>query len=496
MKKLVHSACSLILALCLLASIAIFPVGAASNQPSTYSNDSNSGQRDVICTTLDGTDVDDYYTGQYTFDNLSDKNGNTLLSALRTLMTNTHKKNSSYDDCKNMAGQTDCQNEDGTIVLLYTSYVSSTSKYAGSGSNGWNREHVWPKSLGGFNTSGPGADLHHIRPDDYRTNGDRGNKKYGNVSGGTASKATGASGNTIGGYYNSTYFEPLDNVKGDVARICLYVYVRYGGSFSKCSSITNVFQSVDVLLEWCEEDPVDTWEMGRNEVVADYQGNRNVFIDYPELAWLLFNEDVPEDMVTPSGNADDIGGGNSTTTTKKPATTTKKPVTTTTKKPTATTTTAPIGDEECEHRHTELRNVRKPSCATEGYTGDTCCLDCHYVMPGENIAALGHQNLNGDKLCDICDMLLSSDAVITTKKPTTTTTRPTTTTVSNDETSPTTSDSSISHVGGADPGKPDSPSHEISLWIIIGVAVLVAVTIVLIIVIRSRKKEPNVDEIG
>jgi len=66
-----------------------------------------------------------------------------------------------------------------------------------------------------------------------------------------------------------------------------------------------VFQSVDVLLEWCEMDPVDTWEMGRNEVIEDIQGNRNVFIDYPEYAWLIYGRDIPDDMTTPSGMAKD-----------------------------------------------------------------------------------------------------------------------------------------------------------------------------------------------
>ena len=89
------------------------------------------------------------------------------------------------------------------------------------------------------------------------------------------------------------------------------MYVRYGGSSSyTCNSITNVFQSIDVLLEWCALDPVDTWEMGRNEVVEDIQGNRNVFIDYPELAWLLFGKSVPTNMTTPSGGKDTTGSGN------------------------------------------------------------------------------------------------------------------------------------------------------------------------------------------
>ena len=64
-----------------------------------------------------------------------------------------------------------------------------------------------------------------------------------------------------------------------------------------------VIENLDTLLAWCEMDPVDTWEMGRNDAVERIQGNRNVFIDYPEYAWLLFGKEIPTDMVTPSGEA-------------------------------------------------------------------------------------------------------------------------------------------------------------------------------------------------
>lgn len=275
--------------------VGIRPLWASAATPTMY----NQGTRHEVCTELSSM-AEAYYTGSYTFDNLSEQTSGQLLSSLRTLMTSTHTKTSSYDDCKNYAKYTDCQNGDGTVVLLYTSYVTQSNKFSAS-APGWNREHVWPKSLGGYQTSGPGADLHHIRPDDVTTNSDRENKKYGNVTGGTKSTGTLASG-IVGGTYNTTYFEPLDNVKGDVARIVLYMYARYGGDYSKCSNINNIFQSVEVLLEWCEMDPVDTWEMGRNDVVQSIQGNRNVFIDYPEYAWLVFGEDVPESITTPTNN--------------------------------------------------------------------------------------------------------------------------------------------------------------------------------------------------
>ena len=363
MKNLKRSLMAMLLVIVLVAS-SIVPVSAAGNQPSKYSTTNNSGKRDVVCTTLDGTSAASYYTGSYTYDRLEELSASVLLTTLRGLMTSTHSYKSSYANCRDYANRTDCDNGSGTnIITIYTSYSTSHSEY--NGGNGWNREHVWPKSLGGFDTDGAGADLHHIRPSENRTNSNRGNKLYGNVSGGT--KSTGNLSGIVGGYYAGNYYEPLDNVKGDVARICLYVYVRYGSEYSKCSNILNVFQSVDVLLEWCALDPVDTWEMGRNEVVGSIQGNRNVFIDYPELAWLIFDKEVPSNMQTPSGeamgNSGNQGGGNDDV----------------------------GGNPSCTHATTEVKNKTEATCTANGYTGDTYCKSCGAkVSTGTTVSAKGH----------------------------------------------------------------------------------------------------------
>ncbi len=311
-----------------------------------YSTDSNSGKRGDICTTLDGTSADDYYTGDYTYNNLSELSSDALFRELQELMRDTHKKTSSYDDCHYKADKSDCEENNGKVTLIYTSYKATMGQW-----NGWNREHVWPKSLGGDSTKGGGADMHHIRPSDAVVNSTRGNKKYGNVDGGKEVNGKNPASGILGGH-SGTYFEPLDSVKGDVARICLYVYVRWNSQWG-ATSITKVFQSVDVLLEWCEMDPVDTWEMGRNEVVGAYQGNRNVFIDYPEYAWLLFDREVPEGMTTPSGMAE-------------------------------------AGDPDCKHTKTEVRNPSNATCGKEGYTGDTYCKDCgKKLSEGTKISATG-----------------------------------------------------------------------------------------------------------
>ncbi len=266
-------------ALMLISGVLILTTAA---QPSAYSTASNSGTRDEWCTTLDGTSVSSYYTGSYAYETLIELSPGSLKSSLHDLMTNTHKKITSYNDCRDYVWRVDCENNDTDhATTLYTSYSMTTADW----SPAWacNREHVWPQSLGGGNTSGGGADLHHIRPAEAGVNSSRGNKPYGE--------------STSKGFY-----EPADNVKGDVARIVLYVYVRWDAAWG-ATDVTEVFESVDILLAWCELDPVDTWEMGRNEVVQSIQGNRNAFIDYPELAWHLFGREVPEGMVTPSGSA-------------------------------------------------------------------------------------------------------------------------------------------------------------------------------------------------
>ena len=354
MRKYMKSALALLLTVIIVLSVCI-PATAAS-QPSSYSTSTNSGQRNVACTTLSGTRASSYYTGSYTYANLSALSQSSLLTTLRTLMTSTHSYTSSYNDCKNYADKMDCENNSGRMTSLYTSYVTNYS------SGGINREHVWPKSLGGFETSGPGADLHHIRPTEETPNSNRGNLKYGNVSGGKTSYGN-VSGK-VGGTYSTSYFEPLDNVKGDVARICLYVHVRYGGSYSQCSNITRVFESVDVLLEWCALDPVDTWEMGRNEVVYAKQGNRNVFIDYPELAWKLYGRDVPEGMSSPSAGEGSSSGGSSSGGSTPAA---------------------------CTHASTEVRGKVSATCGTTGYTGDTYCKSCgEKISTGRTVAATGN----------------------------------------------------------------------------------------------------------
>ena len=171
------------------------------------------------------------------------------------------------------------------MIYLYTR--DSVKKNAASS---WNREHVWPQSLSNNNwgTDKAGADLLHIRPTYETTNSKRGNLKYGYVSG---SKTIETYQGMTYGYTGGNFFEPLDSVKGDVARIIMYLYTTYNTNYTSKINITNVFASYDTLLKWHTADQPDVLEGNRNNFAeTSIQKNRNPFVDHPEYAWRIFGD--------------------------------------------------------------------------------------------------------------------------------------------------------------------------------------------------------------
>ena len=227
------------------------------------------------------------YTGTYYDSANLELDDRALLLELRKLITNTHTKEVTYGDLRYMLDDTDGAEDDESKVLCLYSRI----KYSGAwdGGSTWNREHVWPKSLAWFpsvsnSDKGAGADLHHIRPEDNRVNSVRNNDKFGEVNGG--SEVTSSQGVKSGCYSGGGYFEPQDCAKGDTARILFYLFTRYSQADSY--SFTVVAQSLEMLLEWNRLDPVDEWEMERNNETAKIQGNRNPFIDHPELADIIW----------------------------------------------------------------------------------------------------------------------------------------------------------------------------------------------------------------
>lgn len=141
----------------------------------------------------------------------------------------------------------------------------------------YNLEHVVPKSW--FEAELPMRDdLHHLFTEQRQCNSDRGNLPFDEVgSGGEKLESCGLIRPTHG-----KAFEP-EHGKGEVARAVLYFVTRYPGLVGDRSREMTT-EDIPKLLKWHKEYPVTTYERHRNEVCESKQGNRNPFIDHPELA--------------------------------------------------------------------------------------------------------------------------------------------------------------------------------------------------------------------
>lgn len=226
-----------------------------------------------------GSDIEPYYNK--VLSGSSVQTGPLLKQTLRTIIS-TGAVNSSYNNVRDWIPYTDADPKNPNNVLLVYSRLSVSGNH--SNWSVWNREHMWTKSNGWFETSGAGSDIQHIRPEDPVVNSTRGNKVYGEVNNGTPLYYKNTK--TVCGYYSSNTFEPNDDVKGDVARIIMYLLVRYSESDSY--NINRAISSYSIMLKWHNDDPVDDFEKIRNERSYSKQKNRNPFIDHPEFANLIW----------------------------------------------------------------------------------------------------------------------------------------------------------------------------------------------------------------
>lgn len=348
----------------------------------------------------------------------NDAKSSQMYQELKELMTSKHTFYTYYDGNKNVRSfykYTDCvSNDTSKVALIYRGGLVSS---AWDGGTTWNQEHCAPQSI--LNkVSQPTGDIMHLRPSNPSENSSRGNKTYGTKSGN---------------------YDPGVSVRGDCARMMLYMYVRWG------TNLTSLMESVDLMLQWMQEDPVDTWEMARNDSVQSITGVRNVFVDYPELAFLMFGRSIPNTMTTPSGFAKNGAGApppcqhtNTEIRNQKAATCTANGYTGDTyckscnTKIANGTTTKPTGHKDtdndgrcnacnflmnCNHPNTEIRNQKPSSCSQAGYTGDTYCKDCGIKLAtGMSEGGKGHMDLDGNNECDSCgERFECTHANVTTK---------------------------------------------------------------------------------
>jgi endonuclease I len=172
----------------------------------------------------------------------------------------------------------------------------------------YNREHTIPQSYFGDGVQPMYSDAHFVIPSDKRVNAQRGDLPFGkvNVANWTSLNGSKRGSNLNSGYsagFSGTVFEPIDEFKGDFARLLFYFATRYQtdlvGFYTSSNSLSKVMFDgtadhafsqtfLNILLTWNTQDPVSDKEIIRNDAIYARQNNRNPYIDHNEYVTAIW----------------------------------------------------------------------------------------------------------------------------------------------------------------------------------------------------------------
>ena len=245
-----------------------------------------------------GYNAIDGFMSSYDLDNYYETGSNTILDVYSENPSSSDPYNFTpgNDECGNYSSEGDC----------------------------YNKEHVIPQSVFSSNTPMQ-SDAHQLLPTDGRVNGFRGNFPFGRVNDNNLVSQSGISnptqnGSKLGanlnsGYssgYSGTVFEPINEFKGDIARIYFYFITRYENQVGNWSSFAmfdgtsdQVLQTtfLSILIEWHLSDPVSQKEIDRNNnIYYNHQNNRNPFVDHPEYVSMIWNPATDTEAPTAATN--------------------------------------------------------------------------------------------------------------------------------------------------------------------------------------------------
>ncbi len=197
----------------------------------------------------------------------------------------------------------------GKVWDMYSNNSYNFSNGAGA-TKGMNIEHSVPKSWWGdaydetatpltrFKYDGS-YDLHHLTPSDTAANTAKSNYPLGEVDSPLFDNGVTKVGTGQANGRATNLFEPADEYKGDFARMYLYFVTCYQDYSWKSSALSMFAQNSyptlnaygqSLLLKWHRQDPVSQKEIDRNNAVYSFQGNRNPFIDYPNMVEYIWGD--------------------------------------------------------------------------------------------------------------------------------------------------------------------------------------------------------------
>jgi len=234
------------------------------------------------------------------------------LNDLINYLNSNYKPNNvlSYNSARDVLyGDIEAQLNNGEVFGIYTNYSVNLPNNVDPSSylydNGMDCEHLWPQSMY-EGTSPMKSDMHHLRPCKSNVNSSRGNKPFNEIIDSQTNtwywlnmQSSNIPTSNLQEYSESgsNYFEPREDVKGDIARSMFYFYTMYTNVAND-----NFFNAQkETLYQWHLEDPASQLEIDRTWEIAVYQNNLpNPFIlDYTLVNRAYFYS-------TPNSNVGDI----------------------------------------------------------------------------------------------------------------------------------------------------------------------------------------------
>ncbi len=238
------------------------------------------------------------------YSQLSNKQGQNLWEAIYSC-TQQGYSDLGYDGLLTAYKKTDVD-QNGNLIDMYGGCSFTFSENCGSYKNEcdcYNREHSIPKSWwgGSPDKSKQGSDIFHVVPTDGKVNGIRSSYAFGETTNFDYTYNGNKRGASTLSGYSGTVFEPRDEYKGDFARGYFGTMAKwelkatsgagsaiFTGNYTAAGNFGLTEYGITLLMKWHRQDPVSEKELKRNDAIEETQGNRNPFIDYPELAEYLW----------------------------------------------------------------------------------------------------------------------------------------------------------------------------------------------------------------
>ncbi|MGN1375591.1 MAG: endonuclease [Prevotella sp.] len=269
----------------------------------------------TVCLSLNAQIPLDYYSS------LNGKSGSELKTAVHNLIKNaTVLSYGSGSGCTWQGFYSTDRAADNSVIDRYSNDVRYFGD-EGSSVSGMNIEHSFPKSWWGGTTVQAYKDLYNLMPCESSINSSKSNYPMGTVTtvktdNGCTKIGTGSNGYQL--------WEPADKWKGDFARGYMYMATAYQDYTWSGTQALQILQQGDyptlqewaytLYIKWANTDKVDEIEIARNDAVSKIQGNRNPFVDFPNLMEYIWGDSINYafNIYTTVKSTDYTSGGGST----------------------------------------------------------------------------------------------------------------------------------------------------------------------------------------